>query len=234
MKKQQKILTFFVRSFGSLQGTGLRPSEVVRVVRRAMDDWPATPQGSKRTSKTGNHVISEHKKMKNEANFNSIKLTVTSCSRGGYNDFAPKTQNGANPNKANLKPISARSFFRESLGLQKNLFMGSKPNFKNQENTASTCKRETYPNLHPQTNRKSKPNPNPIKAKPNPIKANFSAELISDTRLRQGPRTIKFAILNLMSCRKFDEEIASTMLIFGTIKGKKTTITTNSLGKRKL
>ncbi len=59
-------------------------------------------------------------------------------------------------------PILARSFFRKSLGLQKNLFMGSKPNFKNQENTASTCKRETYTNLHPQTNNKSKPNPNPI------------------------------------------------------------------------
>ena len=51
------ILSLFVRSFGSLQGAGLRPSEVVQVVRRVMDDWPATPQGSKRTTKPGNSCV---------------------------------------------------------------------------------------------------------------------------------------------------------------------------------
>ena len=41
----------FVRNFGSGQGVSLRPSEVVRVVRRAMDDWLTTPPGAKRTTK---------------------------------------------------------------------------------------------------------------------------------------------------------------------------------------
>ena len=46
------ILTLFVRSFGSQQGVSLRPSEVVQMVRQAMDDWLTTPPGSKRTTKT--------------------------------------------------------------------------------------------------------------------------------------------------------------------------------------
>ncbi len=97
---------YFVRSFGSLQGTGLRPSEVVQVVRRAMDDWPVTPQGSKGTTKTGS--------------------------------------------------------FQEIPVFLKKLFLGSKPNFLNPRITTTTCKRGTYNDFHPQTNQKSKPNPNPI------------------------------------------------------------------------
>ena len=48
LKNQVNILTLFARSFGFLQGAGLRSSEVVRVVRRAWPTLPATPQGSKR------------------------------------------------------------------------------------------------------------------------------------------------------------------------------------------
>ncbi|HEG44623.1 MAG TPA: hypothetical protein ENH94_11310 [Phycisphaerales bacterium] len=79
------------------------------------------------------------------------------------------------------------------------LFLGSKPNFPTQRITTTTCKGETYNNLHPQTNKKSKPNPNPIKANFfTTSKPHFSAacpaialgrrrKLFSDTRLRQGP-----------------------------------------------
>ncbi|HEG43613.1 MAG TPA: hypothetical protein ENH94_06150 [Phycisphaerales bacterium] len=42
------------------------------------------------------------------------------------------------------------------------LFLGSKPNFLNPRITTTTCKRGTYNDFHPQTNKKSKPNPNPI------------------------------------------------------------------------
>ena len=44
------------------------------------------------------------------------------------------------------------------------LFLGNKPNFLNPRITTTTCKRGTYNDFHPQTNKKSKPNPNPIKA----------------------------------------------------------------------
>ncbi|HEG44360.1 MAG TPA: hypothetical protein ENH94_09955 [Phycisphaerales bacterium] len=42
------------------------------------------------------------------------------------------------------------------------LICKNKPNFLNQRITATTCKRGTYNDLHPQTHKKSKPNPNPI------------------------------------------------------------------------
>ncbi len=106
------ILTLFVRSFGSLQGTCLRPSDVVQVVRRAMDDWSVTPQGGKRTTKT---------------------------TQRGKPRFSSQTQT-------------------------KNFFMESKANFGNSEINASAYGRGAYTNLHPQTHKKSKPNPKPIKA----------------------------------------------------------------------
>ncbi len=42
------------------------------------------------------------------------------------------------------------------------LFLGNKPNFLNPRITTTTCKRGTYNDFYPQTNKKSKPNPNPI------------------------------------------------------------------------
>ncbi len=42
-----------MRSFGFLQGASLRSSEVVRVVRRAMDDWPANTAGEQKNHKNG-------------------------------------------------------------------------------------------------------------------------------------------------------------------------------------
>ncbi len=42
------------------------------------------------------------------------------------------------------------------------LFLGSKPNFPTQRIATTTFKRGTYNDFHPQTNKKSKPNPNPI------------------------------------------------------------------------
>ena len=72
-------------------------------------------------------------------------------------------------NEANLKPIAKKEKPQLSGDTQtKNKKMKSKANFKNQENTASTCKRETYPNSHPQTNNKSKPNPNPKQSQSKP------------------------------------------------------------------
>ena len=87
----------FVRSFVSLQGNSLRPSEVVQVVRRAMDDWQTTPQGSKRTTKTGKNVKSETKNMKNKANFKDVYLAATSYNERVYNVSQPKPKNGTKP-----------------------------------------------------------------------------------------------------------------------------------------
>ena len=64
-----------------------------------------------------------------------------------------------------LKAVSPR-FLSETQTKNKNT--KSKANFTDQEITASTCKRETYPNLHPKTNRKSKPNPNPKQSQSKP------------------------------------------------------------------
>ncbi|MCK5581605.1 MAG: hypothetical protein KAJ18_10085 [Candidatus Omnitrophica bacterium] len=57
-------------------------------------------------------VILQNFFMKNKANFNSAKLTVTSCSTVNYNDLSPKTQNGTKPIKANFrnrKPLAFRA-----------------------------------------------------------------------------------------------------------------------------
>ena len=58
------------------------------------------------------------------------------------------------------------------------LFLGNKPNFPTQRITTTTCKRSTYNDLHPQNHKKSKPNPNPIKANPNPI---YSTDSVAKT-----------------------------------------------------
>ena len=155
----------FVRSFGFRQGDSLRPSEVVRVVRRAQDDWLATPPGGKRTTKTKKSVKSETKNMKNEANLKPNNLTATSCGRVTYNDFYPKTQNGTKPNEANLKPIlkrETRAFTGNTL--PKNLFMRNEPNFKSPKFTANPCNRTVYNTFTPKTKNGTNPITNPIKA----------------------------------------------------------------------
>ena len=130
LKNLVYILTLFVRSFGSPQGAGLRSSEVVRVVRRAMDDWPVTPQGSKRTTK-----------MQKSVN-NCEKMTKTKA-------FESTT-----------KP----SLFLGKPSFLLPLICKSKPNFKSLELSASTCKRKGYNHFFPKTNKKTKPNPNPIQS----------------------------------------------------------------------
>ncbi|HEG44428.1 MAG TPA: hypothetical protein ENH94_10305 [Phycisphaerales bacterium] len=82
-----------------------------------------TPQNTTKTSKTSpfldKNVISANKIMKNKANFNSIKLTVTSCDTVIYNALSPKTQNGTKPNKANPNPIQTQ--FKTNISLNKYL-----------------------------------------------------------------------------------------------------------------
>ena len=94
LNDQVNILTLFVRSFGFLQGASLRPSEVVQVVRRAMDDWLATPQESKRTTKPslllGEPANSSTLICKNEPNFPDPGNTATPCSSSPYNDLLPE------------------------------------------------------------------------------------------------------------------------------------------------
>ena len=94
--------------------------------------------------------------MRNKANFNIAKLTVTSRSTVNYNNFHPKTKNGTKPITCRsedgnpiLAPCTVGGFpcFARSTQ-EKNKKMKSKPNFKT-------------------------PHPN------------FSEELFSDTRLRQ-------------------------------------------------
>ncbi len=94
MKKfnnQVNILTLFVRSFGFRQGVSLRPSEVVRVVRRAQDVWLTTPPGSKRTTKTslllGEPSFSRTLIWRNEPNFNTSNIIATSYNTVVYNGF---------------------------------------------------------------------------------------------------------------------------------------------------
>ena len=61
------------------------------------------------------------------------------------------------------------SLFQRVPVFLKTLFMGSKANFLNPRNTATSCSECTYSNLHPQTNKKSKPNPNPKQTQSKPI-----------------------------------------------------------------
>ncbi|HEG42555.1 MAG TPA: hypothetical protein ENH94_00750 [Phycisphaerales bacterium] len=73
------------------------------------------------------------------------------------------------------------SLFPEKPSFLLPLICKSKPNFKSLELIASTCKRETNNYFCPQTNKKSKPNPNPIqtqsKPNPKPIQTQFKANL---------------------------------------------------------
>ncbi len=111
LKPISNILTLFVRSFGSLQGASLRSSEVVRVVRRAMDDWPATPQGDKRTTKTslfsGMTPIPQKLFYGKRTQFRQPNSTANSCNKVTYNALRPK---GNEPKRTQLKPIKANLF----------------------------------------------------------------------------------------------------------------------------
>jgi hypothetical protein len=69
--------------------------------------------------------------------------------------------------KPNFSPLHRRGFpllFQRVPVFLKNLFLGSKPNFPTQRITATTCKRGTYNDFHPQTNKKNKPKTNPIQS----------------------------------------------------------------------
>ena len=65
-----------------------------------------------------------------------------------------------------------------------NLFMEFKANLTDQKITATSCSGSTYINFYPQTNKKSKPNPNPIQTqyepKTNPNKPNFKTKIYPD------------------------------------------------------
>ena len=103
--------------------------------------------------------------MKNEANLNSSNSTTNPCYTVSYDDLQPKNKKGTKPNEANLKPIPNTlnpHFFQGKPSFSLPLICKNKPNFPTQRITATTCKRDTYNDLHPQTNQKSKPNPNPI------------------------------------------------------------------------
>ncbi|KKK56447.1 hypothetical protein LCGC14_3064440, partial [marine sediment metagenome] len=146
---------------------------------RAMDDWLATPQRSKRlvpacckqgTIKTsfflGEPALLRNLFLRNKANSATSKLTITYCSRGTYNDLQTKPQNGANPNKPNLKPISNTlkpSLFPEKPSFLLPLICKNKPNFTNPRITATYCSRSAYDDLLPELRQKNKPNTNPNK-----------------------------------------------------------------------
>ena len=66
--------------------------------------------------------------------FERPKSAASNYSKTVYNALLPK---GNEPKRTQSKPILARNFFRKSPVFQKNLNMKSKPNFKNQENTAT-------------------------------------------------------------------------------------------------
>ncbi len=127
-------------------------------------------------------VIFENKIMKNEANLNKAKFTVTSCGRGAYSVLQPETQNGTNPNEANLKPIPNTlkpSLFSGKGTLSRNLFLRNKANFNHPNITPTPYDRVTYSYLQP--NPKNGTNPNKANLKPIflPLYCHLSTVLLS-------------------------------------------------------
>ena len=100
--------------------------------------------------------------MKNEANFNSLKLTATTCNIGGYNDSHPKTQNGTKPNEANFftspRPHFNAELFAGNAHYLQNLFLRNKPNFNHSNITATSYVTLGYDTS--QTKPKNGANPN--------------------------------------------------------------------------
>ena len=140
-----------------------------------------TPQNNHKNEKIRvNLCKSVAKIMKNEANFNNLNSTATTCPAMAYNDLSPKTQNGTKPNEANLNPILARrppgvvtSTKTGNSATLKNFFSRNKANSINSGFTTSPCSSSTYTNLPSEFQQKSKPNPNPkqtqYKPNSNPI-----------------------------------------------------------------
>ena len=92
-----------------------------------------------------------------------------------------------NPNPYPLTPNNRiPSLFPDKPLKSHNLFMGFKPNFPDQRNTANSCCESAYSNLLPKFRQKNKPNTNPNKANffttPRP---HFSEELFPVTRARK-------------------------------------------------
>ena len=79
-----------------------------------------------------------------------MKITIQNCKK-----MTKKRPSGI---------AGASSLFQWIPVFLKTLFLGSKPNFPNPRNTTTPCSGSPYNDFHPQTNKKSKPNPNPIKA----------------------------------------------------------------------
>ncbi|KKM94403.1 hypothetical protein LCGC14_1198590 [marine sediment metagenome] len=127
----------------------------------------------------GEPADSQNLFLRNEPNLSNQKFTTNPCGIDGYNAFQRITKNGTNPNEANFSPLHRRGFpllSRRIHAFLKILFLGSKPNFPTQRITATTCSGNTYNDFYPQTNKKSKPNPNPIQTQNKPNfgeKANF-------------------------------------------------------------
>ena len=119
----------------------------------------------------GEPADSQNLFLRNEPNLSNQKFTTNPCGIDGYNAFQRITKNGTNPNEANFSPLHRRGFPPLSQRIPvflKILFLGSKANFPTQRITATTCKRGTYNDLHPQNHKKSKPNPNPIQTQSKP------------------------------------------------------------------
>ena len=102
--------------------------------------------------------------------FKRPKSPTNNCYRKVYNDHLPKVNE---PNRTQLKPIFARNFFRESHGLQKNLYMQSKPNFKNSRQTLTRETKGTYINLRRNDHKKANPIQTQSKPNPKPIQTQF-------------------------------------------------------------
>ena len=109
----------------------------------------------------------KNKNMKNKANFNSINFTATSCSTATYNDLSPKTQNGTNPNEANLKPIPNTlkpSDISDKPANPQKLFFAKRTQFERPKSVASNCCRKVYDALQTKRNEPKRTQLKPIKA----------------------------------------------------------------------
>ena len=141
---------------------------------------------TKPSNQIGKGAFSQNLFCRNKPNFNHPNITPTPYDRVTYSDLQPNPKNGTNPNKPNFRQVASKPWrrrmpipntlnphsFQENPVFLKILFLGFKPNFPTQRNTANSCSGGTYNNLLPELRQKNKP-------KTNPNKPNFPAALLS-------------------------------------------------------
>ena len=157
---------------------------------------------------SGESLVLRNLFLRNKPNFNHSNITATSYITVVYNTYKTKPKNGANPNKPNLKPISSTtkpSLFPGEPANSSTLICKNKPNYEHLDVNITVCKKKGYKGFSLKIYQKNKPKTNPIQSQSKPIpKPHFSAELFSDTRLRQGPPA--GVLVYVDACKKYSKD----------------------------